>query len=108
MFRQNGQFFGTPCGIDARPAKLNNPATIGLFKLFAELISFHLYSMEELRSSQSSLSNERKVAELREQFIAILGHDLRNPLSAVSNSAQLLLRMPLDDDAKDPVGGHKE
>ncbi len=104
IFLQNGEFFGTLCAIDPRPAKLNNPATIGLFKLFAELISFHLYSMEELRSSQSSLSNERKVAELREQFIAILGHDLRNPLSAVSNSAQLLLRMPLDEDAKDLVG----
>jgi signal transduction histidine kinase len=104
IFLKNGDFFGTLCALDPRPAKLNNPATVGLFKLFAELISFHLYSMEELRSSQLSLSNERKVAELREHFIAILGHDLRNPLSAVSNCAQLLLRMPLDEDSKELVG----
>jgi sigma-B regulation protein RsbU (phosphoserine phosphatase) len=29
-----------------------------------------------------SLASERETAELREQFIAVLGHDLRNPLAA--------------------------
>ena len=37
-----GTFFGTLCAIDPKPAKLNNPAIIGMFKLFAELIAFHL------------------------------------------------------------------
>jgi PAS domain S-box-containing protein len=34
----------------------------------------------------------RKVAEFRERFIGILGHDLRNPLSAISMTAASLLR----------------
>src|SRR6202034_2239153 len=34
----DGSFFGTLCAIDPRPAKVNNPETIGSFKLFAELI----------------------------------------------------------------------
>ncbi len=34
----------------------------------------------------------RKVAEFRELFIGILGHDLRNPVSAISMAAGLLLR----------------
>jgi len=39
--------------------------------------------------------DERKTAELREQFIAVLGHDLRNPLAAISGSAELLLERTL-------------
>lgn len=96
---KNGEFFGTLCAIDPRPARLNNPAIIGMFGLFAELISFHLQSIDKLHLTEYSLSEERKTAELREQFIAILGHDLRNPLNAVSNSAEILLQMPLEEDA---------
>ncbi|WP_183575611.1 helix-turn-helix domain-containing protein [Mucilaginibacter sp. X5P1] len=47
IFRQNGSFFGTLCAIDPRPAKINTPATIMTFKLFAELISFHLSAIEK-------------------------------------------------------------
>lgn len=36
----------------------------------------------------------QKMDESRELFIGILGHDLRNPLSAISGSADLLLRQP--------------
>ncbi len=42
IMRQDGTFFGTLCAIDPNPHKLNNVETIGMFKLFAELISFHL------------------------------------------------------------------
>jgi sigma-B regulation protein RsbU (phosphoserine phosphatase) len=39
-----------------------------------------------------SLKSEREAAELREQFIAVLGHDLRNPLAAISAGARILQR----------------
>jgi sigma-B regulation protein RsbU (phosphoserine phosphatase) len=45
---------------------------------------------------QSSLLDERETAELREQFIAVLGHDLRNPLAAISGGVELLRREPLN------------
>ena len=35
-----------------------------------------------------ALSSERQPAELRDQFIAVLGHDLRNPLAAINASPQ--------------------
>ena len=41
---------------------------------------------------QKGLTTEREAAELREQFIAVLGHDLRNPLAAISAGARLLQR----------------
>src|ERR1700710_933007 len=42
IFLEDGSFFGTLCAIDPRPARLKNPETIGMFRLFAELIAFHL------------------------------------------------------------------
>jgi len=96
IFRQNGDFFGTLCAIDPRPAKLDNPQIREMFKLFAELIAFHLSALEQIDLSKSQLHEEQKTAELREQFIAILGHDLRNPLGAITSSVQLLKRMPLE------------
>ena len=99
IFLKNGNFFGTLCAIDPKPARLKTPETIAMFKLFADLISFHLNAQEQLTFAESKLFQERKNAELRDQFIAILGHDLRNPVGAISGGAELLLRMPLDSTA---------
>jgi phosphoserine phosphatase RsbU/P len=41
---------------------------------------------------QKGLASERETGELREQFIAVLGHDLRNPLAAISAGARILQR----------------
>jgi signal transduction histidine kinase len=95
----DGSFFGTLCAIDPRPAQLKTPETIGMFKLFAELIAFHLNANAQLASSKADLLGERTTAELREQFIAVLGHDLRNPLAAISAGAEVLQRSPLDERA---------
>jgi sigma-B regulation protein RsbU (phosphoserine phosphatase) len=38
------------------------------------------------------LTDEREASELREQFIAVLGHDLRNPLASIVGAARLLRR----------------
>jgi signal transduction histidine kinase len=98
--RKNGDFFGTLCAIDPHPAILDNAETIGMFTLFADLISMHLDALDKVTLTELKLADELKTAQLREQFIAILGHDLRNPVGAVLNVAQLLLRMPLDDRTK--------
>jgi len=38
------------------------------------------------------LQDEKATADLREQFIAVLGHDLRNPLASIVGAARLLRR----------------
>jgi sigma-B regulation protein RsbU (phosphoserine phosphatase) len=52
-------------------------------------------------SATESLRSERETANLREQFIAVLGHDLRNPLAAISAGARLLQRSGALLDHKD-------
>ncbi len=99
IVRSDGTFFGTLCSIDPRPARLNTPATIGMFKLFADLIAFHLDVQQRLADSEANLTNERATAELREQFIAVLGHDLRNPLASISAGTRILQQAALNDKA---------
>jgi signal transduction histidine kinase len=100
---KDGTFFGTLCAIDPQPRKVSNPQTIGMFQLFAELISAHLETGHRLATSEAELIGERKVSELREQFIAVLGHDLRNPLAAIGAGAALLLKRGLDDRSRSIV-----
>ena len=96
---KDGRFFGTLCSIDPQPRRLKNPETIGMFKLFAELIAFHLDAGERLAASEASLTGERQNSELREHFIAVLGHDLRNPLASIDAGARLLQKTPLNEKA---------
>lgn len=53
----------------------------------------------ELLRSDTALAAHRQEAELREQFIAVLGHDLRNPLASISAGTRLLQRSKLDERA---------
>ena len=89
-------FFGTLCAIDPRPARLSNTQTIGMFKLFADLIGRHLQARERLGKSEAALVAAKQAADLHGQFVAVLGHDLRNPLSAVQAGAKMLLGLGLD------------
>ncbi|WP_456649787.1 GAF domain-containing sensor histidine kinase [Bradyrhizobium sp. LM2.3] len=86
----DGSFFGTLCAIDPKPRKLRTPEVIGMFKLFAELIASHLDAGDRVELIENRLALERQNAELREQFIAVLGHDLRNPLAAIQGGLRLL------------------
>lgn len=99
----DGRFFGTLCAIDPRPAEVRKPEVLSMAKLFAELIAAHLDTLERLERSEASLQDERNTAELREQFIAVLGHDLRNPLNAILGSAELLSRMSLGERAAETI-----
>jgi signal transduction histidine kinase len=94
-----GAFFGTLCAIDPNPAKVMTGQTKAMFELFADLIAQHLDVQEDLEISRAALIGEQETAELREQFIAVLGHDLRNPLASIAGGARLLRKAPLTVEA---------
>ena len=59
---------------------------------------------EARKRAEESEREHRAVAEFREMFIGILGHDLRNPLSAIFMTAgQLLESSHLDEEGKKRV-----
>jgi hypothetical protein len=94
----SGRYFGNLCAIDPAPAKLADPKILGMFTRFAALIGMQLDSESARQEDQSALRGARAANELHEQFIGILGHDLRNPLQAIY-SAGVLLEKKLSDPA---------
>lgn len=95
IFLGDGSFWGTLCAIDPQPNKVSDPAITGTFKAFAELIAMHLDTQARLELSEAALEAERETAALRDRFIAVLGHDLRNPLAALDAGMHLLARSDL-------------
>ncbi len=104
IIRSDGTFFGTLCAIDPKPHEVSKPETIQTFKLFAQLIATQLDAEDRLAKSETALLDQTAALELQDQFIAVLGHDLRNPLAGADAGALLLQRMELPDKARNIVG----
>lgn len=100
VVKSDGGIFGTLCALDPRPVKLSGPGTLATFQAFARLVALQLEHEEQLLRSEQLLLDEKETAELREQFIAVIGHDLRTPLNATIGAAEVLLGMPLPDRAQ--------
>ena len=46
--------------------------------------------VEAKDATERAILAEKEASQLREQFIAVLGHDLRNPLASISSGVRLL------------------
>lgn len=122
IFRKNGDFFGTLCAIDPNPHDLNNPNIIGMFTLFADLISFHLDGLEKIQESESLFLNERafneeleikikeRTLQLEEKneallkmnrdlqsFTYISSHDLQEPLRKIQIFVSVIAEKELEN-----------
>jgi signal transduction histidine kinase len=100
IVQRDGTLFGTLCAIDPQPAQVNNKKTLTMFRLFAEMIANHLDARKHLLETENTLRHELEVSYLREQFVAVLGHDLRNPIASLRGGARMLAKAPLDDKAR--------
>ncbi|MDH0304039.1 MULTISPECIES: GAF domain-containing sensor histidine kinase [unclassified Pseudomonas] len=90
VLRTDGSFFGTICALDPNPTPLKGTAIQPMMESFARLLAIQIESEENAQRTERALRKERAMAEVREQFIAVLGHDLRNPLFAITAGAELL------------------
>lgn len=97
ILRRNGTVFGTICAIGREPVRLRGGAALPTLSLFAELVACQIEAEERLEASRAALSDSEALGALREQFIAVLGHDLRNPIAAVSAGVEMLSRRPVDE-----------
>ena len=53
---------------------------------------------------EASLLQEREASALREEFIAVLGHDLRNPLAGIGGGIELMMRDGLSPEKRAAIG----
>lgn len=92
IFRPDGMFFGTLCALDPEPNRLDDIRILKMVRLFAQLIGDSLHAEEKLQEAQEEIAKERHLADVQEQFLAILAHDLRNPVAAISAGLRMLAR----------------
>ena len=86
----DGSCFGTLCAMGKHPAKVSGEKTRALFRHFAEQIAAEINAQSRVEAVIQELADERQGGALREQFIAVLGHDLRNPMASISTAAHVL------------------
>jgi signal transduction histidine kinase len=88
----DGRCFGALCALDpTSPARVDDRIE-SKFKCLSSLIASQISQLELRDQEKTAFLDERSVGQLREQFIAILGHDLRNPLHAIVASSDHLER----------------
>ena len=103
LYGADGAYFGTLCGLDPKPALVDQPKVREMFRLFSELISLQLAAEERHRETSARLLDAQETAQLREQFVAVLGHDLRNPIGAITMATRLILGRPIDEGTRKNV-----
>ncbi|MDQ2990177.1 MAG: GAF domain-containing sensor histidine kinase [Pseudomonadota bacterium] len=97
VYRPGGEFFGTLCALDPLPAAVSNQKVVDSLVLFADLISRQLQDEQRMKQSETALLSVREASELREQFIAVLGHDVRTPLTSILTGTALLRHFGMDE-----------
>ena len=88
----NGRCFGVLCALDPTSLDRVDDRIRSKFKCLSSVIASQIDQLMLRDREKTAFLDERSAGLLREQFIAILGHDLRNPLQAIFASSDLLAR----------------
>lgn len=88
----DGSHFGNLCALDPLPRPVANPKVQAMFAAYAALLGHLLDGELAHEDTVQLLAAERSLAASREQFIAVVAHDLRNPLSAIASGTELIAR----------------
>jgi hypothetical protein len=90
IFRRSGEFFGTLCAVDSRPAELAEPAIVQSLQLFAEMIGLQLELSDELRAAQARLRD----ADFRARLLTAAEQNIRDSYQPIVTSLYLLRTSP--------------
>jgi len=95
IYTVEGEFFGTLCAIDSRPLAVDEQQLAAEMILYGELIASQMALEGRVESAERALRTSMDEGVLREQFLAVVGHDLRSPLQAAGMAAETLADMEL-------------
>jgi len=95
-----GRTLGALAGIQAESARQLGPDDCSLIGELAQRAALALDNSRLYAEAEAALEQARTASRAKDEFLAMLGHELRNPLAPIVNSLQL---MKLRDDE-----GHAE
>lgn len=85
----NGEFFGTLCAIDPNPANVSDIKISGMFTMFAQLIAFHLRTIDLVKRSTLLLAETQQE---NKRYEHLTYHSLREPLRKISLYSDMLVQ----------------
>lgn len=97
--RSDGSFFGTLCVIDTVPRDVKDPRAVAMLEMFADIIGQSLETEDRLAAQELTVAHERELARIQEEFVAVLAHDLRNPVAALDAGFRQLGKEPMTERA---------
>jgi signal transduction histidine kinase len=100
IYLVDGSYFGNVCVWDPEPFQIDRSKVLSMMGLFGQLVAQQLDAEVRQAVTTDQLLDAHSTAELREQFIAVLGHDLRTPLASISLGAQTLALDDLSTDQR--------
>ncbi len=95
IFRRNGDFFGTLCGVDSQPAKMEESLVLKSLRLFADMIGMQLELVEDLSEALILLRDAR----FRERLLTSSEHEIRDMLQPIITNLYLLRTSPTLNEA---------
>ncbi|WP_211435366.1 sensor histidine kinase [Chitinasiproducens palmae] len=90
IYRPDGSYFGNLCALDRKPRVGDLKQEIAMLQLAADLIVVQLDNNQQQGADEQRALTLADDAVLREQFLGVLAHDLRNPLAAIGALAEVL------------------
>ncbi len=90
----DGSHFGSLCALDTKPRDAQGPVPRAVVESLASMVGKLIDEELAHARTRRELRSERRVGGAREEFIAVVAHDLRNPLAAFQAAAELMSRDP--------------
>src|SRR5262249_19113258 len=98
---------GRPCAVivfAAAGTRVYNEHDLVLAEELAQRASTAMHNAELFLIAKNERARAEEAAKLRERLVAIVGHDLRNPLASITMAADLLTSSSLPAAEKELVG----
>lgn len=92
IHRSNGKFFGLLCAMDTGSNFTEGIAVHEIYNFHSRVLGTSIELAERFDEVNYQLKHEREKAEKNATFIAILAHDLRNPVATVRMCSDIILK----------------
>lgn len=92
IFLSDGTYFGNLFGLDPEPKAITSEKCRAIFTACAGILGKLLEDQLRAQQQTNAIEEYQLTGEAREVFLAVVAHDLRNPLQAMNMAAQLLSR----------------
>lgn len=92
VFLQGGRYFGNLFALDPEPRDASSDRSQATFAACANMLGKLIDDEVENQRTQERLRAADDVGAAREHFLAVVAHDLRNPLQTIKSASALLVR----------------